>query len=405
MMYPLAVVQTLPRAGSDHTPLLVLIAPRVPDKPRNFRMEPAWFQLHDFKSEVLNHWPNRTNPNILSCWQIQCQDLRRFLKGWGANLKGQFRRERELYNGIIVRLDSRNEVVGLNDLEWRERYKAEKELMRLFAAEEAYWRQRGGEKWILEGDANTSYFHSIANGRRRKKMILSIEDGERILTQDGEIREHILRFYKDLFGSVPDPEIHLGLDMWEGIRRVSSEDNIMLLQPFSDQKIEDTIREFKSNTAPGPDGFSVAFYKCFLDKVKPLIKEMMDDLAVGRLDLSRINYGVIVLLPKILDANCIKQYSPICLINVIFKILTKLKTRRLSKIASKYIAINQTAFIPDRNIHDGVVALHEILHDLKANKKLGIVIKLDFEKTYDKIHWKFLFEVLQRKGFSEAWIL
>jgi hypothetical protein len=79
---PLAVVQTLLKAGSDHTPLLVLIAPRVPDKPRNFRMEPAWFQLPNFKSEVLNHWPNRTSPNILSCWQKQCQDLRRFLKGW-----------------------------------------------------------------------------------------------------------------------------------------------------------------------------------------------------------------------------------------------------------------------------------------------------------------------------------
>jgi mannosylglycoprotein endo-beta-mannosidase len=221
----------------------------------------------------------------------------------------------------------------------------------------------------LEGDANTSYFHSIANGRRRKQIILSIEDGENVLTEEGEIREHILRFYKDLFGSVSDPEIHLGLDIWEGARRVSSEDNDMLLQPFSEQEIEDTIKDLKSNIAPGPDGFSVAFYKCFLDKVKPLIKEMMDDLAEGRMDLSRINYGVIVLLPKILDANSIKQYRPICLINVVFKILTKLKTRRLSGIASKYIAINQTALIPDRNIHDGVVALHEILHHLKANKK------------------------------------
>jgi hypothetical protein len=42
---------------------------------------------------------------------------------------------------------------------------------------------------------------------------------------------------------------------------------------------------------------------------------------------------------------------------------------------------------------------------LKVNKKPGIVIKLDFEKAYEKIHWKILFEVLQRKGFSEAWIL
>jgi hypothetical protein len=235
-------------------------------------------------------------------------------------------------------------------------------------------------------------------------MILSIEDGERILFDDGEIREHILRFYKDLFGSVPDPAIHLGMDMWEGDRRVSSEDNNMLVQPFSDQEIEDTIRELKTNTAPGPDGFSVDFYKCFLDKVKPLIKEMMDELAVGRFDLSRINYGVTVLLPKILNANSIKQYRPICLINVIFKILTKLKTSRLSKIASKYIAINQSSFIPDRNIHDGVVALHEILHDLKVNKKPSIVIKLDFGKAYDKIHWKFFLrccrgKALVRPGF------
>jgi hypothetical protein len=291
MLYPLAVVQTLLRAGSDHTPLLVLIAPRVPDKPRNFRMEPAWFQTPNFKNEVLNHWPIRTIPNVLSCWQSQCQELRRFLKGWGANLKGQFRRDREAHTNTILRLDNRNEVLVLNNSEWRERYAAEKELVGLFAAEEAYWRQRGGEKWILEGDANTSFFHSIVNGRTRKKMILSIDDGERNLTDEGEIREHIQKFYKELFGSVPDPEIHLGVDLWEEERRVSIEDNNMLLMPFSEQEIEDTIKDLKTNSASGPDGFSVAFYKCFLDKVKPLIKEMMDDLSAGRLDLNRINYG------------------------------------------------------------------------------------------------------------------
>jgi hypothetical protein len=267
----------------------------------------------------------------------------------GANLKGQFRREREVYNGIMVRLDSRNEMVGLSDLEGDANTSGGREVVR-----SGFWK---GMQILLISIV------LLMGGEGR--MILSIEDGENVLTEEGEIREHILRFYKDLFGSAPDPDIHLGLDIWEGVRRVSSEDNAMLLQ----QEIEDTIRELKLNIAPRPDGFSVAFYKCFLDKLKPLIKEMMDDLAEGRLDLSKINYEVIVLLPKVLNANSIKQYRPICLINVIFKILTKLKIRRLSRIASKYIAINQTAFIPDRNIHDGVVALHEILHDLKANKK------------------------------------
>jgi hypothetical protein len=71
----------------------------------------------------------------------------------------------------------------------------------------------------------------------------------------------------------------------------------------------------------------VAFYKIFLEKVKPLIKEMLDDLVRGVFELKRINYGVIILLPKIVDAEEIKQYRPICLINVIFKFITKILTK------------------------------------------------------------------------------
>jgi hypothetical protein len=35
---------------------------------------------------------------------------------------------------------------------------------------EIYWQQRGGEKWILDGDNNTDFFHLAANGRQRKKQ-------------------------------------------------------------------------------------------------------------------------------------------------------------------------------------------------------------------------------------------
>jgi hypothetical protein len=54
---------------------------------------------------------------------------------------------------------------------------------------------------------------------------------------------------------------------------------------------------------------------------------MLDDLVRGVFELKRINYGVIILLPKIVDAEEIKQYRPICLINVIFKFITKILTK------------------------------------------------------------------------------
>jgi hypothetical protein len=40
---------------------------------------------------------------------------------------------------------------------------------------------------------------------------------------------------------------------------------------------------------------------------------------------------------------------------------------------------------------DGVLTLHEILHDVKIKKKDGLILKLDFEKAHDKISWEFLF--------------
>jgi hypothetical protein len=49
---------------------------------------------------------------------------------------------------------------------WRRRYRLEACLDQIYLKEKMYWQQRGSEKWLQEGDANTAYFHSCANGRR-----------------------------------------------------------------------------------------------------------------------------------------------------------------------------------------------------------------------------------------------
>ena len=130
---------------------------------------------------------------------------------------------------------------------------------------------------------------------------------------------------------------------------------------------------------------------------------MFDDLHAGKLNMGRLNYGVIILIPK-LAMNVIKQYRPICLLNVIFKIITKALTGRLTKVAEKIVSATQTAFIPGRHILEGVSVLHEVVHEIQKTKATGIILKLDFEKAYDKVQWTFLREVLKGKGLSCQWV-
>jgi len=69
------------------------------------------------------------------------------------------------------------------------------------------------------------------------------------------------------------------------------------------------------------------------------------------------------------------------------------------KVADKLILLNQTAFMKNRDIMNGILALHEILHETKRKNEVGIILKLDFEKAYDKICWEFHFDCLKIRGF------
>jgi hypothetical protein len=120
----------------------------------------------------------------------------------------------------------------------------------------------------------------------------------------------------------------------------------------------------------------------------------------GALPLYSLNFGMMFLLPKCEEAVRIQQYRPICLLNVSFKIFTKVITNRLTLVAQKVIQPTQMAFIPGRNIMMGVMILHETFHELHRRKQNGVILKLDFEKAYDKMKRPFVRQVLKMKCFS-----
>jgi hypothetical protein len=139
-----------------------------------------------------------------------------------------------------------------------------------------------------------------------------------------------------------------------------------------------------------PDGFPAEFYQKFWEVIKSDLLELFRFLHSGQRELFRLNFGEIILLPKINEVERIQQYRPICLLNVSVKIFTKVATISLNTVADHVVRPSQIAFMPGWNTLDGVAILHETIHELHSKKLNGLILKIDFEKTYDKVKWSFL---------------
>jgi hypothetical protein len=83
--------------------------------------------------------------------------------------------------------------------------------------------------------------------------------------------------------------------------------------------VKSALDSMAKNKAPGPDNIPVEFYQHCWNIVKLDIMQIFHAFFAGTLDVARLNYGVITLLPKVLGAD--KMYRPICLLRCIYKLL------------------------------------------------------------------------------------
>src|SRR4051812_8823833 len=107
---------------------------------------------------------------------------------------------------------------------------------------------------------------------------------------------------------VEDPKrLGLSSNFWSDTERVSDAENEALALSFLPEELDQVLADTKTDTAPRPDGLPVAFFKTFWPLLKNLVLHILNGLALGMLDISRLNFGVLSLTPKVHGAESIKQ--------------------------------------------------------------------------------------------------
>lgn len=123
--------------------------------------------------------------------------------------------------------------------------------------------------------------------------------------------------------------------------------------------------------------------------------------------LKGLNHMIISLIFKVKQIQFMSDLRPIGLCNVMYKIISKIITRRLKPLMNTLIDYEQSAFTSSRLISDNILTNHEIMHSFKQRKgkhNCRMTLKLDLSKAFDCVEWSYLHHILFRFGFHGKFV-
>ena len=164
----------------------------------------------------------------------------------------------------------------------------------------------------------------------------------------------------------------------------------------------------QNNKSPGNDGLTKEFFVTFWEDIKDAF---LNSCRAGNLkkELSTLQRQAVTKLigKKDKDKKFIRNWRPISVLNVDYKINPKALASRLKKVLPNLISPQQTAYVENRFIGERGRLIADIIEITDVLNKEGFLVTMDIEKAFDSLDHTFVISVLKKSGFgnnSVKWI-
>ena len=177
-----------------------------------------------------------------------------------------------------------------------------------------------------------------------------------------------------------------------------------LERPFAEEEIKVALFDMSWDKDSGPDGFTTTFWRCNWDIVKEDILSLFREFHANGRFVQSLNTTILVLVPKKVSSEDLKDYRPISLVGSLYKWIAKVLSNRLKRVMGKLVNVAQNAFVEGRQILDASLIANELVDSIQKKKERGVPCVMDIEKTYNNISWSFIIQILKRIVFGAKWV-
>jgi hypothetical protein len=261
------------------------------------------------------------------------------------------------------------------------------------------------------GKLNATSFYSVKEKQPPRTIKEILHNGQSITDP-----ENIITIMQEWYGNTASQEWEqvetledmLG-DLHLDLPQISPEIRELLDEEISSPEVEVAINEAHEVSAPGPTGQTITLYKLLFQEIPDIFTSAINQLVFNPELASHSMFQwikerkVIYIPEKPLPATP-GDYRPLSMLEVLYKIPSRILARRLTTALPDIIGEHQHGFMQGKAIQEpSLLATHLIQDSQQTNRPLQLV-SLDIEKAFDRIGHKVIVQALRAFGVPELLI-
>ena len=400
----------LPCPFSDHSAVLLEcpIPEPLPRGPGRWKLNVSILKDQDFISAVTDFWASwrlaKASFCSLQAWWDRGKEK---IKGIAVNFCVRKARDSNQSRSLLVNLSNhlkaKIDLGQVSLLGVFESVQSRIASIDLAAAKGAQVRAR--VRWAEEGESSSKYFFRLEKKRGADNWIPAMKSSDGDIVSDiSGICDSWVSFYSGLFSSCHTDQAIQDQLLDALSLSLSSDQAASCNGHISSNEAFAALTGMAKSKSPGSDGLPVEFYLSFWNVIGSDLVEVLNASFDSGLLPSSQREALISLIFKKGDRLEHKNWRPISLLNVDYKLCARVLAGRLLKVIHAVVAPDQTCGVPGRFIGENVALLRDVAHYASESNIPLAILSLDQEKAFDRVDWDFLLAVLRRMGFGPSFV-